>query len=363
MDTNPTPSSDDERYTEIDLPFYRGEVAPALPPRVLDFHTHTWERDHWREVPWESDVQGGKYMVTWHDYGPDALLGDARRAFPDRESSAVCFGYPSPAADTSKTNAGAALAGERRGLYPLMVTGRDMLSKHELEREITENGFFGFKVYLNWHGDDYGSVRVENLIGPNEMELADDLRLVVLLHVPRAGRLADPDVQDGVRRLSSEYPRASIVLAHCGRAYLPDEMKRAIHSVRDLQNVFLDTAMVMDPTVLQIVFNEIDSRRVLFGTDFPVAAMRGRRVYVMDHWVDVVLDGYPPSAYRVPSSGIRATFMAWEIVLAIRRAAEMAGLSAEERSSIFHDNGMALLRRVLDGRQIDRAHTRWGRSL
>ena len=56
--------------------------------------------------------------------------------------------------------------------------------------------------------------------------------------------------------------------------------------------------MVMDPTVLRMVFDNIASSRVLFATDLPVAAMRGRRVYVMDHWVDLVLEGYPPSDCR-----------------------------------------------------------------
>ncbi len=343
-----------ERYRDIDLPFYRREIAPVLPARVLDFHAHMWKAEHWREVPWETDASGGRYMVTQEQYDIDTLLADGGRIFPDREYCAVCFGYPGPAADLARTNAYATEAVARRGLYPLLITGRDLHPKAELERQVVESGFFGFKVYLDWHGDDYGSIGVGDMIGPNEMGLADDLKLVVLLHVPGAGRLAAPEVQEGVRSLAQGYPQASIVLAHCGRAYLPDEMMRAISAVRDLDNVYVDTSMVMDPTVLQIVFGNIDSRRVLFGTDFPVAAMRGRRVYVMDHWVDVVLEGYAPSSYRVASGGIRATFMAWEIVLAVRRAAEMAGLSAQHLSDVLYENGMAVLRRVMDGSLLQR---------
>ena len=53
------------------------------------------------------------------------------------------------------------------------------------------------------------------------------------------------------------------------------------------------------------------------------AAMRGRRVSVMDHWVDVVLPGYPKSAYRVDGE-IHATYMSLEIALALRWAASTA---------------------------------------
>ncbi len=63
-------------------------------------------------------------------------------------------------------------------------------------------------------------------------------------------------------------------------------------AIRDLDNVYADTGIVMDPTVLQILFEKIDSTHILYGTDFPVAAMRGRRIYVMDHWVNVVIERY-----------------------------------------------------------------------
>ena len=304
-----------ERYQQVDLPFYREFVAPLLPPELLDFHAHVWKREHWRERPWETQSAGGQYMVTETEYPAEALLSDGRRIFPDRTYKAVCFGQPTPIADQAVCNAYLSEAGRQAGLYPLMIVGRDQLEPDALAARIREGGFFGYKVFINWIGNDYGNVRVSDMIGPQEMAVADDLGLVVLLHVPRSGRLADPEVQREVREYAVRYPNARIVLAHCGRCYLPEEMERAVGAVRDLENVYLDTAMVMDPTVLEILFQNVDSRRILFATDLPVAAMRGRRVYVMDHWVDVVLDEYPPSEFRVASSDIRATFMVWEIVL------------------------------------------------
>ena len=347
-----SPLSESERYDSVDLPFYRAEVAPILPAQVLDFHTHIWRRDHWKELPWESGRAGGKYMVTPEDYGVEQLLSDGKALFPDRPYHAVCFGQPIPVIDLEKANAYSADAGRRPGLFPLLVAGRGTAPVEALGNRVREGGFFGYKVYVNWQGNDYGAVKVEDMIGPEEMAVADEMGLVVLLHVPAAGRLADPEVQKGVRKCAAGYPNANIVLAHCGRCYLPDEMRAAIGAIADLDNVYLDTSMVMDPLVMQIVFDQVDSRRVVFATDLPVARMRGRRVYVMDHWVDVVLEGYPASAYRVMSDGIRATFMAWEIVLAIKRAAEVCGLSRAQLQGVFYENGMALLRQVMGGRQL-----------
>ncbi|HOL42336.1 MAG TPA: amidohydrolase family protein, partial [Methanospirillum sp.] len=121
---------------------------------------------------------------------------------------------------------------------------------------------------------------IKDMIGADEMEIAEKYGLPVLLHLPRKGRLADPDVQKDVQEYARMYPNTKIVLAHCGRCYHPDDMLASVSSIKDIKNVYLDTAMVMEPMVLQILFSEIDSSRIVFGTDIPIAMMRGRRVYV-----------------------------------------------------------------------------------
>lgn len=351
---------DREAMSAAELEFYTSEVAPLLPPAVLDFHTHTWRASDWKATPWKANRPGGNYMVTNEDYPVDRLLADGRRAFPDREYRAVCFGYPVPAADNARDTAYVAAAATRPGVYPLMVTGADLgVPRETLAERLHQYAFLGYKVYLPWQGNDYGDETVESMLSSNEMDLANELGLVVLLHVPRAGRLADPVIQRGVQRLARNWPDTQIVLAHCGRCYLPAEMRQAIGALRDLSNVSMDTSMVMDPLVLQIAMETIGPSRLVYGSDFPVAAMRGRRVRVMDHWVDVVLDAYPQSACRVQSNDIHATYMAIEIAVAIRDAAERAGLSDEERTAIFFENGHALLRHVMDGEQIQRAEARW----
>lgn len=357
--------TEQERYEKVDMLFYKKVISPMLPEKVLDFHAHAWKADQWitsgsldsnekQNSASLGTYESARYMSTELEYGVERLFEDGSRMFPDRAYNAVCFGQPTPAVDIGLTNQYIAAHSNMQQLFPLRVTGKDMVSGEKLRQEIIEDGFFGYKVFLNWVGNDYGNVRVEDMIGSVEMELANELGLVVLLHVPRSGRLADPEVQKGVRALAERYPGANIVLAHCGRCYLPGEMKAAIASIQGLDNVYMDTAMVMDVTVVEMVLNHIDSSRLLFATDFPIAAMRGRRVNVMDHWVDVVLEGYPKSEFRVASNEIRASFMAYEIALAIVTAAEMAGIKREKIKDIFYNNGIKLLGKVMDGRQLQR---------
>lgn len=342
--------SEKERYEKVDIPFYEREISLLLPEHVLDFHAHVWRSCDWKQLPWQTDKNGDKYMVTEKEYPFERLEADARMIFPDRAYNAVCFGYPTPFAEMDKTNEYSRQALERRGLFPLLIAGRNTHAEAQLREMITEQGYYGYKVFLNWQGDDYGNIAISDMIGDREMSLADELKLIVLLHVPGSGRLADTEIQKGVTALARKYPGAQIVLAHCGRCYLPDEMRKAVNSIKAHKNIYLDTSMVMEPDILKIVFDNIESSRVLFATDFPVAAMRGRRVYAMDHWVDIVLEGYAPSAFRVASNGIRATFMAWEIILAIKRAGEMAGLNEKNIRDVFYCNGMKVLRKQKRGK-------------
>ena len=343
-----------------DPSFYNERIAPFLPPVVLDFHAHVWRKSDWYAVPWESGARGAGYMVAAEDYPVERLLRDGRASFPDREYRAVCFGYPTPSADNEKDTAYVGSVGRTRGMYPLMIAGTSLKVPAETIRQRLEAGrFLGFKVYLPWHGDDYGTTTVRDMLGPNEMDIAQELGLVVLLHVPSGGRLADPAVQEGVHWLSKGWPDAKIVLAHCGRCYLPSEMERAIGSVKDLSNVYLDTSMVMDETVLRMVFDSIDSSRVLFATDFPVAAMPGRRVRVMNHWVDIVVGNQPTSAYRVPAEGIGATFMAVEIAYAVLMAGRTAGVSETRLRAVFFENGMKVLRSVKNGSAVKAVERAW----
>jgi len=337
--------------------FYMEQIAPRLPGAILDFHTHIWMADQWFRKPGAINIKNSAdlgispaagYMATELEYPAGMLAEDGRRCFPGKDYRAVCFGQPTPAADIEKTNAYVAAAAKGNPLlFPLMVAGGGKIPPRAIEAEMDENGYFGFKVYMDWIGNDYGNVRVEDMLTEAEMKIAERRRLVVMLHVPRAGRLADPEIQTGVEKLARACPNAAIVLAHCGRCYHPLEMNRAIDSITGLENVYMDTSMVMEPIVIEKAIRSIGAGRLLFATDFPVAAMRGKRVNIRGHWVDVVANGYPECQYRAPSDAFTPMYMAQEIALSVIIAADSAGAGDDALKNIFYNNGMKLLENVI----------------
>ena len=322
--------------------FYDEYISPRLPDKILDFHTHVWMPDQWIKKP-----ETSWYVATDTEYPLAALMEDGRLSFPDKEFYAVCFGHPTPVVNTALTNAYVAKSTKKElRLYPLLVAGSGKVAPDVIERELNNNGFLGYKVFLDWHGNEYGSIRVEDMLNEAEIEIADRRRLVVLLHVPRSGRLADPVIQAGVRKLSKACPNASIVLAHCGRCYHPLEMNMAVASIANLENVYMDTSMVMEPIVVMKAIKAMGAGRVLFGSDFPVANMRGKRVNIRDHWVDIVAQGYPQCQYRVGSDAFNTMYMAQEIALSVVIAADAAGIDQEALNGIFYNNGIKILERA-----------------
>ena len=60
----------------MDLPFYRAEIRPVLPPTVLDFHAHVWSSRHWRKIP-DGGSSDGRYMVVETEYPVESLAASA----------------------------------------------------------------------------------------------------------------------------------------------------------------------------------------------------------------------------------------------------------------------------------------------
>ncbi len=331
---------------KIDIVFYKNQILPIIPLKIFDFHTHIWKKQYIGE-----NKQKGKYLVIEKENRIAKFIKDINNIFPNIDYNAIVFGFPSPETNLEKNNDYIFYCCKKNNnLFPLMLIGKNTHLPERIIYRIKKQGFYGYKVNIPWYGNNYGKINIKDMIGDLEMRIADEFSLIVLLHVPTEKRLEDKKVQQDIKQYAQKYPNAKIVLAHCGRCYLPDQMKKSIGFLKNLDNVYLDTAMVMDPQVIQIVLENIDSKRLLFATDFPIAKMRGRRVYVKNHWVDIVVGKYPKSQYRIFAKNIDAVFMAWEIILAIKRGSEMAGISENQYRKIFYENGITLLKSVKNGK-------------
>jgi len=334
----------DEYYDRVHLKVYREVVSPVLGDNILDIHAHA--RPKSKEVP-QSGV-AHKYPGRRSDPFPvETLMAAGSLLFPGQVYHALVLPIPF----LSEYVAGNAYVSEecrrRPGLYPMYVP--DMSASEEQVRQaVRETGCYGFKPYwtmVDWKANE-DDVTIMDMLPEPYMRVADDWGLLIMLHIPGSRRLASESNIEGIKKLSREYPNAKIIIAHLGRSYCPWSMKGGIAHLCDLPNVYWDTSFVQQSLSYKIFFDHVDPAKVMYGTDMPIALTVGRRVCINDRWVDVTRDKLGWTASRDPDHPVEATFMAYEMIRAMREGAEEAGLSTDDLRPIFFDNGMTLIKDV-----------------
>ncbi|HUV07936.1 MAG TPA: amidohydrolase family protein, partial [Spirochaetia bacterium] len=277
----------------------------------------------------------------------EELLATAQLMWPGQSYHALVFGMPMPEMREASNAHVADECSRRENLYPLYIPDL-RATEGEIRRTILEKGFYGFKPYWALVEGKTGEeeVTIPEMLPEACMRVAEELGLLVMIHIPGRKRLASERNIDDIRALSREYPGARIILAHLGRSYCPWSMKGGIDRLCNLPNVYWDTSVVQEATVFKIFFDQVDPAKVMYGTDLPIMQMRGRRVCINDAWVDVTRDPLGWTANRSPGNPIRGTFMTYEMVRAMREGAEAAGLSVESLKPVFFENGMSLIEAV-----------------
>jgi hypothetical protein len=174
------------------------------------------------------------------------------------------------------------------------------------------------------------------------MAIAHERRLLVMLHIPRPGRLEDPLNRRQIRQLCTRWPGARIILAHIGRAYYLRGITGLLDDLRELPNLYFDLAMVQHWEVMAYLFRRIPLHRVLFGTDIPIALAQGKAVEINNQYTYVTPRPWPLSLCDEKGK-LRFTSFLNEELRAIKQAATNAKLSPSAIAALFHGNARSLV--------------------
>ncbi len=169
--------------------------------------------------------------------------------------------------------------------------------------------------------------------------LAHERRLVLTLHLVRAGAMADPENQRYLREHAERYPQAQIILAHAGRAFHAPHAAAGAAAFQGLPNVWFDTSAVCEAEPILALLDAFGPRRLMWGSDFPVSEGLGRCVTVGDGFLWLSPDharGASPACTLLP--------VAVESLRAHHTAALAFGLNRDDLQDLFADNARRLLR-------------------
>lgn len=329
--------NEDLGYDARDEQVWEEELGPRLPPQIYDAHSHTWRAAEHRA----RESRDPSLPMVVEEYPPEALRTSHARLFPGREVGGLVFGMGDRGTDFARQNEWLAAEGRRLG-YQTLLFARPEWDEHTLESQLAK-GHLGLKPYWYLAGDSLDEVELHDMIPPAMVRVADRHSLIVMVHIPRTGRLADERNLHGLQRLCQAAPRARFVLAHLGRSYFPEAMKH-LPALCDLPNLWADCSMVQDWEVIAQALSCFPRSRLLFGLDLPMAQVKGKLISVDGQRHFFTARPYPWSVHAEPGAyPVRCTLFAYEIVRALLKGADAAGLSQAEVNAIFWDNAQGLI--------------------
>lgn len=339
---------------DIDRKIYEEELRDFLPERMIDIHTHVWLKSLRPPKPLAPGEV--KRTVTWpslvaEDNSIEDLLETYRLMFPGKEVSALIF--TSTRRDTApKLNEYIRDCSKKTG-FPALYYSMPEQGADELEEIIRRDGFLGLKSYLALSPDyiPEKEIRIFDFFPKHQLKKMDEMGAIVMLHIPRDGRLKDPVNLAQILEIKQSYPNIRLIIAHIGRAYTHEDVGNAFEVLRPCEDLLFDFSANCCEYAIYELLRNAGPERAMFGSDLPILRMRTRRIEENGTYINLV----PPGLYGDPrqdrhlrevsaeeAEGI--TFFMYEELLAVKRAAARLGLSREDIEKIFFGNADKLIR-------------------
>lgn len=340
--------------TAYDKKIYEEELRDFLPDKMIDIHTHLWCKEF--SIPVTTPANAPKRTVRWPSLVADTnpiedLQETYRLMFPGKDVSALCFTTRVP---YDKNNAYVAKSTAQAGWYGLYYSD-PMESGESLEQHIREGGFLGAKCYLS-RSPKYlptNEIRIFDFFPKHQLAVLDRMGAIVMLHIPRDGRLKDPVNLHQILELKAEFPNVKLIVAHVGRAYTKEDIGNAFELLDTSPDLLYDFSANCCEYAITEVLKHAGTKRVMFGTDMPILRMRTHRIEENGTYINLV----PPGLYGDPSQdphlrevtaeeAQKITFFAYEELLAFKRASQTLGLSREDIEDVMYNNAFELLRKA-----------------
>lgn len=328
-------------FPMTDSEIWEQELKDFVPQRVFDAHVHMWPPE---AVPGDLDMRPTDIgMSTFRSYTKEEFTAAAARLLPNRSVGALAFGAVHRALARDPINRYvAAVQNAEPDLWGLaVISPYDPMET--VERWIERYGLLGYKPYWNFvEHKEQNDVEIRDMLTPEQLDYANQRELIVMLHIPRKYRLAEPLNKQQIRELATVYPRITWIIAHVGRAYFMAALERHLEEVCGLDNVYFDLAFVGFAPVIAYTIRTVGAEKVLFGTDMPVADIKGKNVDFNNQRLYITED---PRAWSMsnPDLGLTFTRFYYEELRAIKNAARELRLTDSQIEDIFSRNAERLI--------------------
>ena len=342
-----------------DLKIFNEEISNFLPVEIIDSHVHLWKKDFFKEnisknrlnqnPALDSDIIDG---FTIEDF-----KNVTEKIFPGKKYNGLFFGLPIKEANLNKTNeyiSSVCIKNSSHGLF------NPIPDLKEIPQDFFKNKFIGFKPYPDLVDfkapEDFSKLDIDvsifDFISKKVLEFCQDYGLILLIHLPRKDRLNDRRNIEEIKAIGEKYPNIKIVLAHAGRSYCYSDIKDSIRYLKGIKNLYVDTAMINSFSVNKVLLEELGPEKILYGSDLPIATFKGKNIDINNRHYFVTSIPKPWSLSSSEMNLDSFTFSIYEIIRAIKLAADELKLSNEQIEQIFYSNAQKMIKEISDKNSI-----------
>jgi glutamate-1-semialdehyde 2,1-aminomutase len=321
------------RTTEHDRELFEKHLASFVPPDAFDAHAHWYDMRIFAPNASADEFDGGPWVG--HQRYESAVSGWMAEKCPH---SGLFFPMPARGLDVATANTKILEETRRHADSRCLLMITPLCDPADVKRQVRDRAVAGFKVYhLFAARPDTVNAAPQEFIPEWAWELADRNGLCIMLHIVMQRSLAEPQNQQYIRQNCMRYPNARLILAHAGRGFCGRHTVEGIDSLRGLGNLYFDTSVACEPEAMQAIIATFGTRRLMFGTDFPLSESHARAVNLGDgfHWL------YEHELAQ-PGSG-KCTLAGIESLLALKQACHALHLNDGDVERIFRTNALDVL--------------------
>lgn len=336
-------------YTDRDRAFWAEHLEEWVPQRLIDAHIHIVDPRF--RIETVTEEMRRSYWVMELDEMMDAETADHcfKTVFPGRAVSCVGFGMPMLSWEIEGANEYVRTELPKRGWNALAMV-RPTWRAEQVDWLLSHSGVVGVKPYYSMIGYDPRSrdrhieASIFEMLPHHQLEVLNERKAWVTLHVPRAGRLGHPGNIKEIRELRRRYPEVRLVVAHLGRCYTLGHAEAGLLPLADDPGVYFDNSAVLNPAVHALALRRIGPERILYGTDNPIFFMRGRRQWHGESYVNRTSHPFHFNKDREPPEvEAKYTLYMYEALKALKQACEEAGIGRDGVENIFFRNAEKLM--------------------
>jgi len=312
------------------------QLCCILPERVFDIHAHIYkiellgeQSDLYTKGPKEASVE------VWRE-NVGRIIGI------DRLADGLFIPPPPSAAEYIEAANQYVLS--QLALYPDskgLVLIAPKMRKELVEEYISNPQIAGFKPFSTFA--DYSPVSqapLSSYMPEWAWEIANGKEYMILAHLVRNKALSDPENYLEIKNKCGKYPRAKLLLDHAARGFHAPNTQEGVKHISGLENVWFDMSCICEPTPFIAILKEFGTKRLVWGSDFPLSQQRGRAITVGDGFIWVDPSNYDWSSY---AEQCMPTLLGVESLRAIKDAFEICDVGEDEAEDIFFNNAMYLI--------------------